>query len=953
MSKNLLPSKYLQVRGAREHNLKNVNLDLPKNRLIVITGLSGSGKSSLAFDTIYAEGQRRYVESLSAYARQFLQMMHKPDVDLIEGLSPAISIEQKTTSKNPRSTVGTVTEIYDYMRLLWSRIGIPYSPTTGLPIVSQTISQMVDKIIEYPEKTRFNLLSPIVRGKKGEYRKEFQDLSKKGFQRFRINDEFYEIDEIPKLDRYKKHDIEVLVDRIIIDKSNEEKLSELKQRLADSIEIILNLSDGLLYLINNDTNEKIVFSSNFSCPETGFTIDEIEPRLFSFNNPAGACKECDGLGYSNVFTEELIIPNKKLSFREGVIAPWANNTSKLYTQTLESLGKHYGFDLDTSFNKLDNNTQESLLYGSKDEKIEIIYNDGTRVFKSKKVFEGIIPNLIRRFKESDSKWVKEELTKFQSEQACPLCKGKRLKEEAIAVKIDKKDISEITSLSIIETEKWFNKLRSKLNPQEQKISNQILKEINDRIGFLTSVGLGYLSLNRKSGTLSGGESQRIRLASQIGSGLTGVLYVLDEPSIGLHQRDNEKLLETLQKLKNLGNTVIVVEHDHEAMLAADYIVDVGPGAGIDGGHIIAEGTPDTIKNNKKSITGNYLSGLKFIETPSKRRPINANKKITVVNAYGNNLQNITVDFPLGVLTCVTGVSGGGKSTLIIETLQKALSKSLNGASSIPSPHDEIRGLYLIDKIIDIDQSPIGRTPRSNPATYTGAFSFIRDWFSGLPEAKARGYLPGRFSFNVKGGRCENCQGDGVIKIEMHFLPDVYVKCDQCNGKRYNRETLEIKWQDKSISDVLDLTVSEGLELFNAVPMIREKLETLKEVGLGYIKIGQRATTLSGGEAQRIKLSKELSKRGTGKTIYILDEPTTGLHFHDIKKLIEVIQRLVNNGNTVIVIEHNIDVIKVADYVIDLGPEGGDKGGKIVGCGTPEELSKIKSSYTGHFLKKIF
>ena len=953
MSKNLLPSKFLQVRGAREHNLKNVNLDLPKNKLIVITGLSGSGKSSLAFDTIYAEGQRRYVESLSAYARQFLQMMHKPDVDLIEGLSPAISIEQKTTSKNPRSTVGTVTEIYDYMRLLWSRIGIPYSPTTGLPIVSQTISQMVDKIIEYPEKTRFNLLSPIVRGKKGEYRKEFQDLSKKGFQRFRINGEFYEIDEIPKLDRYKKHDIEVLVDRIIIDKSNEEKLSELKQRLADSIEIILNLSDGLLYLINNKTNEKIVFSSNFSCPETGFTIDEIEPRLFSFNNPAGACKECDGLGYSNVFTEELIIPNKKLSFREGVIAPWANNTSKLYTQTLESLGKHYGFDLDTSFNKLDKNTQESLLYGSKDEKIEIIYNDGTRVFKSKKVFEGIIPNLIRRFKESDSKWVKEELTRFQSEQACPLCKGKRLKEEAIAVKIDKKDISEITSLSIIETEKWFNKLRSKLNPQEQKISNQILKEINDRIGFLTSVGLGYLSLDRKSGTLSGGESQRIRLASQIGSGLTGVLYVLDEPSIGLHQRDNEKLLETLQKLKNLGNTVIVVEHDHEAMLAADYIVDVGPGAGIDGGHIIAEGTPESIKNNKKSITGNYLSGLKFIETPSKRRPINANKKITVVNAYGNNLQNITVDFPLGVLTCVTGVSGGGKSTLIIETLQKALSKSLNGASSIPSPHDEIRGLYLIDKIIDIDQSPIGRTPRSNPATYTGAFSFIRDWFSGLPEAKARGYLPGRFSFNVKGGRCENCQGDGVIKIEMHFLPDVYVKCDQCNGKRYNRETLEIKWQDKSISDVLDLTVSEGLELFNAVPMIREKLETLKEVGLGYIKIGQRATTLSGGEAQRIKLSKELSKRGTGKTIYILDEPTTGLHFHDIKKLIEVIQRLVNNGNTVIVIEHNIDVIKVADYVIDLGPEGGDKGGKIVGCGTPEELSKIKSSYTGHFLSKIF
>ncbi len=953
MSKNLLPSKFLQVRGAREHNLKNISVDLPKNKLIVITGLSGSGKSSLAFDTIYAEGQRRYVESLSAYARQFLQMMHKPDVDLIEGLSPAISIEQKTTSKNPRSTVGTVTEIYDYMRLLWSRIGIPYSPATGQPIVSQSITQMVDKIIEYPEKSKFNLLAPIVRGKKGEYRKEFQELTRKGFQRFRVNGEFYEIDEIPKLDRYKKHNIEVLVDRIIIEKKSEEKLLELKQRLADSIEIILSLSDGLLYLLNTETKKIVVFSSNFSCPETGFTIDEIEPRLFSFNNPAGACKECDGLGYSNVFTENLIIPNKSLTFREGVIAPWANNTSKLYNQTLESLGRHYNFDLDTKFNQLKKHIQESLLFGSNNEKIEIVYNDGTRVFKSKKVFEGIIPNLIRRFKETDSKWVREELSRFQSEQACPSCKGKRLKEEAIAVKIDKKDISEITCLPILEVKTWFNDLKSKLNNQEQKISSQILKEINDRIGFLSSVGLGYLSLDRKSGTLSGGESQRIRLASQIGSGLTGVLYVLDEPSIGLHQRDNEKLLETLQKLKNLGNTVIVVEHDHEAMLAADYIVDVGPGAGIDGGHIIAEGTPNDIKNNKKSITGNYLCGLKNIKIPSQRRKINPLKKITIVNAHGNNLQNINVDFPLGVLSCVTGVSGGGKSTLVIETLQKALSKSLNGASSIPSPHDEIRGLYLIDKIIDIDQSPIGRTPRSNPATYTGAFSFIRDWFSGLPEAKARGYLPGRFSFNVKGGRCENCQGDGVIKIEMHFLPDVYVKCDQCNGKRYNRETLEIKWQDKSISDVLDLTVSEGLELFNAVPMIRDKLETLQEVGLGYIKIGQRATTLSGGEAQRIKLSKELSKKGTGKTIYILDEPTTGLHFHDIKKLIEVIQRLVDNGNSVIVIEHNLDVIKVADYVIDLGPEGGNKGGKIVGCGTPEQLSKIKSSYTGQFLKKIF
>ena len=953
MTKTLLPSKFLQIRGAREHNLKNINLDLPKNNLIVITGLSGSGKSSLAFDTIYAEGQRRYVESLSAYARQFLQMMHKPDVDLIEGLSPAISIEQKTTSKNPRSTVGTVTEIYDYMRLLWSRIGIPYSPTTGLPIVSQTISQMVDRIIEYPEKSKFNLLAPIVRNKKGEYRKEFHDLSKKGFQRFRINGEFYEIDEIPKLDRYKKHEIDVLVDRIIISKSTEEKLNELKERLADSIEIVLGLSDGLLYLLNNENDEKIVFSSNFSCPETGFTIDEIEPRLFSFNNPAGACKECDGIGYSNIFSENLVIPNKDLTFREGVIAPWANNISKLYIQTLESLGRHYKFDLDTSFNKLDKNIQNSLLYGSNEEKIEIVYNDGTRVYRSKKAFEGIIPNLKRRFKETDSKWTKEELSKFQAEEACPFCKGKRLKEEALSVKIDKKDISEITSLSIIEAKKWFNSLSTKLNKQEQKISFQILKEINDRIGFLSSVGLGYLSLNRKSGTLSGGESQRIRLASQIGSGLTGVLYVLDEPSIGLHQRDNEKLLETLEKLKNLGNTVIVVEHDHEAMLSADYLVDVGPGAGIDGGEIIAEGTPEDIKNNVKSITGNYLSGIKKIEIPKKRRTINSQKKITVVNAKGNNLKNITVDFPLGILNCVTGVSGGGKSTLVIETLQKALSKILNGASDIPSPHDEIKGLYLIDKIIDIDQSPIGRTPRSNPATYTGTFSFIRDWFSGLPESKARGYLPGRFSFNVKGGRCETCQGDGVIKIEMHFLPDVYVECDECNGKRYNRETLDIKWQNHSISDVLDLTVSEGLKLFQAVPMIRDKLKTLEEVGLGYIKIGQRATTLSGGEAQRIKLSKELSKKGTGKTIYILDEPTTGLHFDDIKKLIDVIQKLVNNGNTVIVIEHNLDVIKVADYVIDLGPEGGDKGGQIVGVGTPEQLSNVKNSYTGQFLKNIF
>ncbi len=948
--KNLIPTKYLQVRGAREHNLKNINIDLPKNKLIVITGLSGSGKSSLAFDTIYAEGQRRYVESLSAYARQFLQMMHKPDVDLIEGLSPAISIEQRTTSKNPRSTVGTVTEIYDYMRLLWARIGIPYSPTTGLPIESQTVSQMVDKVLDFNDNSKLYILAPIVRGRKGEYRKEFLDLRKKGFQRFRVNNEFYEIEDIPVLDRYKKHDIEVVVDRIIIKKSGEE-LIELKQRLADSIEIAINLSNGLLYVINDD-KEKFVYSSNFSCPETGFTIDEIEPRLFSFNNPAGACKECDGLGYSRVFSEELIIPNKSLTFREGAIAPWANNSSKLYIQTLESLGRHYSFNLDTPFNNLSDKVIKSLLYGSQDEKIEIIYNDGTRVFKSNKTFEGIIPSLKRRLKENESNWIKDELNKFLADQACPICKGKRLKEEAIAIKIDKKDITEITNLSINDAKEWFLSLKSKLNDQHKKISNQILKEINDRLGFLTSVGLGYLNLSRKSGTLSGGESQRIRLASQIGSGLTGVLYVLDEPSIGLHQRDNEKLLDTLKKLRDLGNTVIVVEHDLEAMLCADYIVDIGPGAGIDGGKIIAQGSPDQVKKIKTSITGNYISGIKEIPIPVKRRRIDLNKSLSIIGASGNNLQNINVTFPLGVLTCVTGVSGGGKSTLVIGTLQKALSKMLNASSNAPEKYQQIKGIHLIDKIIDIDQSPIGRTPRSNPATYTGTFSHIRDWFTGLPESKARGYQPGRFSFNVKGGRCETCQGDGVIKIEMHFLPDVYVQCDQCKGKRYNRETLEVKWQDHSISDVLDLTVSEGLKLFQAVPFIREKLETLFQVGLGYIKIGQRATTLSGGEAQRIKLSKELAKRGTGRTIYILDEPTTGLHFDDIKKLLEVIQKIVNYGNTVIIIEHNLDVIKTADYLIDLGPEGGDMGGKIVGIGTPEELSKNKNSYTGQFLKTI-
>jgi excinuclease ABC subunit A len=952
MSKTVEMKQFLKVRGANEHNLKNVDIDIPKDQLIVMTGVSGSGKSSLAFDTIYAEGQRRYVESLSAYARQFLQMMQKPDVESIEGLSPAISIEQKSTNKNPRSTVGTVTEIYDYMRLLWARIGVPYSPATGLPIESQTVSQMVDKIFKKENDSKIYLLAPIVRGRKGEYRKEFIELRKKGFQRLRINDEFYDIEEIPVLDRYKKHYIEVVVDRLVIKKSTEEDNKDLLQRLADSIEITLQLSDGLLYTLDVDSNEKEVFSSNFSCPESGFTIDEIEPRIFSFNNPAGACDKCDGLGNAVAFDLDLVVPDQNITFRDGAIAPWSVNTSKLYIQTLESLGRHYKFNIDDKFSDIPEETKQKILYGSGDDKIEIIYNDGTRVFKSNKAFEGIIPNLIRRLKESESKWVKEELGRYQSDKDCEKCNGKRLKLETLCVKINEHDIADVSRLTIEEAREWFLNLNQVLNEQELAISKQVLKEINDRLGFLTSVGLSYLSISRNSGTLSGGESQRIRLASQIGSGLSGVLYVLDEPSIGLHQRDNERLLHTLQKLRDLGNTVIVVEHDEEAILIADHVIDIGPGAGINGGKIIAQGTPKEVKENKNSITGNYLSGIKSITIPKSRRKINPNKNITLRGASGNNLQDIDVEFPLGILTCVTGVSGGGKSTLVIQTLQRSLSKILNGNSSIPSPYKSISGISQIDKIIDIDQSPIGRTPRSNPATYTGAFNHIRDWFAGLPEAKARGYLPGRFSFNVKGGRCEVCQGDGVIKIEMHFLPDVYVQCDQCKGKRYNRETLEVKWRDKSISDVLDMTVSEGTELFKAVPLIHEKLETLERVGLGYIKIGQRSTTLSGGEAQRIKLAKELSRKGTGRTIYILDEPTTGLHFHDIKKLLEVMQELVDNGNTMIVIEHNLDVIKTADHVIDLGPEGGDKGGYIVAKGTPEEVSKVKESHTGIFLKKL-
>ena len=945
---NDISSRQISVRGAKEHNLRNVNVDMPRDQLVVITGLSGSGKSSLAFDTIYAEGQRRYVESLSAYARQFLEMMQKPDVELIEGLSPAISIEQKTTSKNPRSTVGTVTEIYDYMRLLWARVGIPYSPATGLPIESQTVSQMVDIIMGFEDGTRLYLLAPIVRGRKGEYRKELAEYMQKGFSRVRIDGEFYDLDSTPELDKKKKHDIEIVVDRIIVRHESD----ELATRLADSFETALNLADGLVFADDAKTEKRTVFSARFACPVSGFTIDEVEPRLFSFNNPFGACPSCDGLGTESHFDAELIVPDKQASLRSGALAPWANSSSKYYMQTLESLARHFQFSLDVPFTKLDAKVQNVILMGSGRESVVMQYDDGLRSYRTQKPFEGIIPNLTRRYRETDSSWVREELDKFRANHPCETCNGKRLKPESLAVKVQDKDISDISSLSIAEALGWFTALESELDPQRAEIASRILKEINERLGFLANVGLNYLNLSRNSGTLSGGESQRIRLASQIGSGLTGVLYVLDEPSIGLHQRDNDRLLATLTRLRDLGNTVLVVEHDEDAIRTADHVIDMGPGAGVNGGMVVAQGTADEIMSNKASLTGQYLSGEKEIAIPNKRRKAKKGRAITVKGATGNNLQNVDVTFPLGIMTCVTGVSGGGKSTLVLETLWKSLAKTLHRAREIPASHKEIVGIELLDKVVDIDQSPIGRTPRSNPATYTGAFTPIREWFAGLPEAKARGYAPGRFSFNVKGGRCEACQGDGVIKIEMHFLPDVYVTCDTCKGKRYNRETLDIKWRDKSIADVLDMTVEEGVEYFKAVPSIRDKLQTMLRVGLGYVRIGQQATTLSGGEAQRVKLSKELSKRATGKTIYILDEPTTGLHFADIAKLLEVLHELVDNGNTVIVIEHNLDVVKTADWVIDMGPEGGDGGGQLVAKGTPEDIAMVDASHTGRYLKPM-
>src|SRR5215216_2610531 len=950
--------KYLSIRGAREHNLKNVDLDLPRDSLIVMTGLSGSGKSSLAFDTIYAEGQRRYVESLSAYARQFLEMMQKPDVDQIDGLSPAISIEQKTTSRNPRSTVGTVTEIYDYMRLLWARVGVPYSPATGLPIESQTVSQMVDRILALPEGTRLYLLAPVVRGRKGEYRKELAEFLKKGYQRVKVDGKFYEIAEVPALDKKFTHDIDVVVDRIVV-------RPDIGTRLADSLEQALKLAEGLAIAEmadttgvagakankqRNETSERLIFSEKFACPVSGFTIPEVEPRLFSFNNPFGACPKCGGLGVEQHIDPELVI-EKDRTLKQGAILPWAKSSSPYYTQTLSALGKFYKFTLDTKWKDLPKRAQNAILNGSGDDEIRFAYDDGMRSYETKKPFEGVVTNLERRWRETESDWAREEIAKYFTDVPCDACNGYRLKPEALCVKVGGLHIGEVSDMSIKRAGEWVEALPPQLNRQQSEIAVRILKEIRDRLRFLVDVGLDYLTLARASGTLSGGESQRIRLASQIGSGLTGVLYVLDEPSIGLHQRDNARLLETLKRLRDLGNTVIVVEHDEEAILTADHVIDIGPAAGIHGGEIIAEGTPDDIMANPRSLTGQYLTGVLMIPVPERRSP-NTLRMLKVVNARGNNLKNITAEIPLGLFTCVTGVSGGGKSTLLVDTLYRAVARRLHGSSEAPAPHDTIEGLEHIDKIIDIDQSPIGRTPRSNPATYTGAFTPIREWFAGLPEARARGYEPGRFSFNVKGGRCEACQGDGVIKIEMHFLPDVYVTCDVCKGKRYNRETLEVLFRNKSIADVLDMTVDEAADFFKAVPRVREILKLLQRVGLGYIHVGQQATTLSGGEAQRVKLAKELSKRATGRTLYILDEPTTGLHFHDVAKLLEVLHELVSQGNTVVVIEHNLEVIKTADWVIDLGPEGGDGGGEIVAWGPPEDIVKAPRSYTGKFLAPV-
>lgn len=939
--------KFISVRGAREHNLKSIDVDIPRDQFVVITGLSGSGKSSLAFDTVYAEGQRRYVESLSAYARQFLDMMEKPDVDQISGLSPAISIEQKTTSKNPRSTVGTVTEIYDYLRLLFARAGTPYSPATGLPIEAQQVQDMVDRVAGMQEGTRAYLLAPIVRDRKGEYRKEFLELRKQGFQRVKVDGAFYELDDPPTLDKKFRHDIDVVVDRIVV-------RAGIETRLADSFRTALDLADGIAILEtapDEGDPERVTFSENFACPVSGFTISEIEPRLFSFNAPFGACPDCDGLGQERFFDERLVVPDETLKVRDGAIAPWRKGKSPYFTQTIEAISKHYGVSMNVSWKDLPAAVKKVFLHGSGDQEIKFRYDDGGRVYQVTRGFEGVIPNMQRRYRETDSSWVREEFENYQNNQPCGSCNGFRLRPEALAVKIAKLHVGELVQMSIRDALSWCESVPEHLSDQKNQIAAAILKEIRERLGFLNNVGLEYLTLSRNAGTLSGGESQRIRLASQIGSGLTGVLYVLDEPSIGLHQRDNDRLLTTLKNLRDQGNTVIVVEHDEEAIREADYVFDIGPGAGVHGGHVVSRGTPAEVSADPNSLTGQYLQGIKEIAVPAVRRSGNG-KMLSVVKATGNNLKSVTADFPLGKLICVTGVSGGGKSTLTIETLFKTASLRLNGAKQTPAPCETITGLEFLDKVIDIDQRPIGRTPRSNPATYTGAFTPIRDWFAGLPEAKTRGYKPGRFSFNVKGGRCEACQGDGVIKIEMHFLPDVYVTCETCNGARYNRETLEVKFKGKSIADVLDMTVEDAQAFFQAVPSIREKMDALVRVGLGYIKVGQQATTLSGGEAQRVKLSKELAKRSTGRTLYILDEPTTGLHFEDVRKLLEVLHELVDQGNSVVVIEHNLDVVKTADWIIDIGPEGGNGGGRIVAAGTPETIIKKKGSYTGQYLKML-
>jgi excinuclease ABC subunit A len=949
--------KFIEVRGAREHNLKGIDVDIPRDELVVITGLSGSGKSSLAFDTIYAEGQRRYVESLSAYARQFLDMMQKPDVDHITGLSPAISIEQRTTSKNPRSTVGTVTEIYDYLRLLFARAGTPYSPATGLPIEAQQVQDMVDRVMHMEEGTRAYLLAPIIRDRKGEYRKEFAELRKQGFQRVKVNGAFHELEDPPTLDKKFRHNIDVVVDRIVVREG-------LETRLADSFRTALDLADGIAILETapkgeGDEPERITFSENFACPVSGFTIPEIEPRLFSFNAPYGACPSCDGLGMELFFDERLVVPDQTLRVYDGALAPWRKGKSPYFLQTIEAIARHYQFDRNTPWKDLPEEVQTVFLYGSGKDEIRFRFDEGGRVYEVTRPFEGVIPNMERRYRETDSNWIREEFERYQNNRPCGACEGFRLKPEALAVKIGPADggtetllhVGQVVQMSIREALDWVESVPASLSAQKNEIARAILKEIRERLGFLNNVGLEYLTLSRNAGTLSGGESQRIRLASQIGSGLTGVLYVLDEPSIGLHQRDNGRLLQTLKNLRDQGNTVIVVEHDEEAIREADYVFDIGPGAGIHGGQVVARGTPDEIAANPDSLTGLYLDGKREIAVPPNRREGNG-KAVTVVNATGNNLAGVTVDFPLGKFVCVTGVSGGGKSTLTVETLFKTASMRLNNARQTPAPSEAVKGLEHLDKVIDIDQRPIGRTPRSNPATYTGAFTPIRDWFAGLPEAQARGYKPGRFSFNVKGGRCEACQGDGVIKIEMHFLPDVYVTCETCQGHRYNRETLEIKYKGKSIADVLDMNVEDAQAFFKAVPSIREKMDALMRVGLGYIKVGQQATTLSGGEAQRVKLSKELSKRSTGRTLYILDEPTTGLHFEDVRKLLEVLHELVDAGNTVVVIEHNLDVIKTADWLIDIGPEGGDGGGQIVAEGTPEDVAGVAASYTGHYLKEM-